>query len=180
MMSTYKERRRANLMALEVKHGSLEQLSNLTGVSASYLSQMKKVRHMGDKVARRIEQKLKLPVGWMDETHDGTAKGSAAKGGDLMQLPHYSPDQRVQELLNDLLSIPSGLRDYLHRKVKALKAYSELLTPFQRKNFPSPPADEAGYSAWEKELEHELNKTGASLEGVDDAPASKKRARVKA
>lgn len=155
-MSTYKDYRRENLLALERKFGSLEALSDAVGVSASYLSQMKKVRHMGDRVARRFEKKLGLQSGVMDFPPDGAAERLSTGGGSKMPVPHFSPDQSVQELLNDFLGIPPGLRGYVRRKVRELKAYSDQITPFQRNNFPEPPADPAGYAAWERELDAEL------------------------
>ena len=156
-MSTYKEHRRENLLALERQYGSLEALSDAVGVSASYLSQMKKIRHMGDRVARRIEKKIGLQPGSMDQPPGQAATASVVSGGGAkMQVPHYSPDQGVQDFLNDYLGIPAGLRSYLQRKAKELRSYSEQLTPFQRNNFPEPPSDAAGYAAWVKELEEEL------------------------
>jgi SOS-response transcriptional repressor LexA len=59
--------RRQNLLALEQEHRSLAELERKTGVSASYLSQVKGgYREMGDRVARTIEGKLHLGDGWMD------------------------------------------------------------------------------------------------------------------
>ena len=155
-MSTYKENRRENLLALERKFGSLEALSDAVDVSASYLSQMKSTRHMGDKIARRFERKLGLPQGSMDVPPGGQAAVLDKPGGGKMSLPHYSPDQRVQEFLSDYMEMPSGLKNYLRRKARELKLYTEKLTPFQRNNFPEPPVDPDGYTAWERELEAEL------------------------
>ena len=155
-MSTYKENRRENLVALEKRFGSLEALSDAVEVSASYLSQMKNTRHMGDKVARRFERKLGLPAGAMDQP-PGAATVVEKSGGGKMAVPaHYSPDQRVQEFLNDYMEMPSGLKNYLRRKAKELKLYSEKLTPFQRTNFGEPPVDPATYAEWERELNSEL------------------------
>lgn len=176
-MSTYKEHRRENLLALESRYGSLEGLSDAVGVSASYLSQMKKVRHMGDKVARRIEKKLGLPNGMMDLPPGGQvgSTASATGGAKMASVPHFSPDPRVQEVLNDYLSIPAGLRSYVLRKVKEMKGYSETLTPFQRNNFPEPPHDPAGYAAWERELEAELDRARAA-----DVPAPERKTPARA
>ena len=64
------EIRRANLeRMLREKGSSLVDFSRRTSVSAIYLTQVlsdKTQRHMGDKVARRIEAKLELPNGWLD------------------------------------------------------------------------------------------------------------------
>ena len=166
-MSSYKEHRRANLMALEKKFGSLEALSDAVEVSASYLSQMKNNRHMGDKVARRFEQKLGLPKLSMDQPPGGMA---AEPGGKQMSsLPHYSPDERVQEFLKDYMELPSGLKNYLRRRAREMKLYSQKLTQFQRNNFPEPPVDPEGFDAWKRELDAELDSV------VDSASASEKR-----
>ena len=161
-MSTYKENRRDNLVALERKFGSLEALSDAVGVSASYLSQMKNTRHMGDRVARRFEQKLGLPKGAMDQPPGGAAVVEKVSGGKV-SLPHYSPDQRVQEFLSDFMELPQGLRDHMLRKMRELKLYTVKLTPFQRNNFSVPPVDPAGYEAWERELESELKGMAEAL-----------------
>lgn len=164
VVSTYKENRRENLIALERKFGSLEALSDAVNVSASYLSQMKNTRHMGDKIARRFERKLGLPAGSMD-TPPGAPMAAVEKPiGGKMSVPHYSPNERVQEFLNDYLEVPVGLQNYLRRKVRELKLYTDKLTPFQRNNFPEPPVDPTGYEAWERELEAELRSIEAPAE----------------
>jgi SOS-response transcriptional repressor LexA len=61
--------RRANLAQLEQKFGSLAELERRADgeVTASYLSQVKNgYRDMGSKVARKLEEKLSLGLGWMD------------------------------------------------------------------------------------------------------------------
>ena len=64
-----KEIRRANMLALADQHGGLQALADATKTDAKYLSQVKnrwKGRGMGDDVARRIEEALGKPRGWMD------------------------------------------------------------------------------------------------------------------
>lgn len=62
--------RKQNLGLLLRESGMpLGEFAKQTGVSAIYLTQVlsaKTQRHMGDKVARRIENKRDLPPGWMD------------------------------------------------------------------------------------------------------------------
>lgn len=45
--------------------------ADTVGLASGHVSQIKtRVRNVGDEVARRIEQKLRLPHGWMDQSHD--------------------------------------------------------------------------------------------------------------
>jgi hypothetical protein len=68
-MSTY-ENRRTNLRALVEQWGGPLPLSKKLGYkNASFISQMSgphPTREVTEKSARRIEQKLGLPAGWMD------------------------------------------------------------------------------------------------------------------
>lgn len=75
-MKTVGEIRRDNLEQLIKQHGSLAQLNERIGLARTdaTLSQIRnqslsargKPRSMGDELARRIELKLGLEVGWMD------------------------------------------------------------------------------------------------------------------
>lgn len=164
VVSTYKENRRANLIALEKRFGSLEALSDHVGVSASYLSQMKKLRHMGDKVARRIEKRLNLPGGSMDWPSGavGNVGQQTAKAATTMKMPTltpYTPDANIQQFLKDFFEIPLGLRIHLIRRMAQFKAYSDKLTTFQRAHFPMPPDDEAGWLQWRNQLEAEIEQS---------------------
>lgn len=83
-MSTVAEIRRANLNLLlkEVGEGrgDAAKLARLTGVKAPTISQLRRVtyypngveRTMGDDIARKLEQGMGKPVGWMDHPHDTT------------------------------------------------------------------------------------------------------------
>lgn len=169
VVSTYKENRRDNLIALEKRFGSLEALSDHVGVSASYLSQMKKLRHMGDKVARRFEKRLNLPAGSMDWPAGATATaGTKVEGATTIKMPAYNPDQNVQEFLKDFFDLPKGLRIHLFRRMKQFKAYSDKLTPFQREHFPEPPDSDEGWLQWRNQLEAEIE---ASVK-ISSKPAS--------
>lgn len=156
-VSSYKENRRENLLALEKRMGSLEALSTQVGVSPSYLSQMKKLRHMGDKVARRIEKRLNLPAGSMDWPSGGVtqAQGTEIKG--TLKLGSYSPDQDIQRFLKDFFEIPMGLRAHLFRRMQQFKEYSESLSPFAREHFPMPPDTYEGWLQWRAQLEAEMD-----------------------
>lgn len=64
-----KEIRLANMLALAEQYGGLQGLADKTKTDAKYLSQVKnrwQGRGMGDEVARRIEDALGKPRGWMD------------------------------------------------------------------------------------------------------------------
>lgn len=78
-----KTARRYNLLALERDHRSLANIERVTegDVKASYLSQIKGGRGMGDQVARTLEQRLGLGRGWMDKTHEDDAQWVAAVSG---------------------------------------------------------------------------------------------------
>ena len=66
-----KQCRRDNVAYLLRKHGSQTKLGILTETPASYFSQVVNgTRNLGDGVARRIENKLTLPRGWLDQPHD--------------------------------------------------------------------------------------------------------------
>lgn len=172
-MSDYRANRRNNLFALEKQYATLAHLEERTGVSASYLSQLKKFRHMGDKTARRIEKKLTLPEGWMDVSHPTGAPPGTQKATGGLAVP-FEPNQRTQYFLEQYLNAPEAMRVYLEQKLSAIAAYVEKLTPFQRKNIGTPPSDPQQFAAWSKELEEELARV-ASTPGTKAEPSSKRR-----
>jgi len=66
------KRRRDNLSSCMVAVGSWTELAKLTGESVSMLVQVggpAPVRTMGEKFARKIEQRLGLAPGWLDQKH---------------------------------------------------------------------------------------------------------------
>lgn len=76
-----KEIRRLNLQILVDEQTSITKLSELTEISAAYLSQIlnkspsssnKTPRGMGNQTARKIEKRCGKPNGWMDNLHDET------------------------------------------------------------------------------------------------------------
>lgn len=90
-MSTVAEIRRANLNLLlkEVGEGrgDAAKLARLTGVKAPTISQLRRVTHypngvertMGDDIARKLEQGMDKPLGWMDHPHDTTRSRDEAE-----------------------------------------------------------------------------------------------------
>lgn len=78
-MKTNDETRRDNLVLAIKRAGSAAKLAEQTGSAAAYLSQIKMrtpnsktgvPKQMGDDLARRIEQALGVPAGWMDVDHE--------------------------------------------------------------------------------------------------------------
>ncbi len=66
--------RRANLVALLEQHDRDVDFAELCGLAPGHLSQMKtSKREVGDEVAARIEQRLRLEPGWMDRDHSRRA-----------------------------------------------------------------------------------------------------------
>lgn len=67
--------RRANLRSLIEKWGGPTTLAKRLGhASGSYLAQLagpNPSREVNEKVARSIEQSLDLPLGWLDQPHNG-------------------------------------------------------------------------------------------------------------
>lgn len=88
-----KDVRRANMLMLAEKYGSLRKLADQTDTPASYLSNIKnrakageRPRTMGDAVARKIESKLGLPRGWLDQQHDRAAERARARAKRLLEI----------------------------------------------------------------------------------------------
>ncbi|HGJ5880763.1 MAG TPA: S24 family peptidase [Arsenophonus nasoniae] len=79
-----KDIRRANLHALIQDFtvsgkNKKSQLADKIGIPAAQLSQISgnnPIRNIGDKIARRIEKSLNLPIGWMDVIHTKTLNPS--------------------------------------------------------------------------------------------------------
>lgn len=77
-MSTIDETRHANFLLLSARYPTLQAFANAVGRSHSQMSQIKtRARHsttglprsIGDDLARDIETRLGLSVGWMDVPH---------------------------------------------------------------------------------------------------------------
>ncbi len=95
--------RHANLLLAIRRIGSARKLADLAEVNAAYLSQVKsgspesktgKPKTMGDDVARKIEDALGEPEGWMDVEHevqqDAANDAPAARVGDLVSAAELS------------------------------------------------------------------------------------------
>src|ERR1035437_346861 len=75
--TTIEEVRRTNLNLLVTEKGTLIGLASISGTSAAYLSQILtrskmsngKVREVGSKLARKLEDGCSKPLGWMDKSN---------------------------------------------------------------------------------------------------------------
>lgn len=73
--------RRANLVALVSEFGSVQALADRAEIAATHLRNVinnQDGRELGDKLARRIEDKLNKPHGWMDAPHEEVPASWAA------------------------------------------------------------------------------------------------------
>lgn len=116
-MKTVGQTRRENLLLLLEKHGSLANLNEKLGLlrTDATLSQIKnqsrdsktgKPKMMGPTLARRIEQALALPTGWMDND----------------QLPPSYRQQRIAHAVKAM----EGMTDYqLDQTVKVVDTLAE-------------------------------------------------------
>ena len=72
-----KQIRLTNLRTLIAEAGTIANLARLSGTAPAYLSQITnglptstgRPRSVGDKLARKLEQALDKPYGWMDTSH---------------------------------------------------------------------------------------------------------------
>lgn len=105
--------RRANLLLLIDEAGSQAKLHRVTGVPAAYISQTsrgvehstgKKSRSIGCAVARRLEDKMGKPRGWMDTDHSALHVSSDLTGreGQLVGLFRILNDLEQVALIEDL------------------------------------------------------------------------------
>lgn len=145
-MKTCAEIRRENLIALASQFGSMAALLRATKRSDrdATFSQVKTGhRSMGDDLAREIEERLDLEVGWMD--HDQAAVRKAAE----VKSPPLFAEEEV--LLDDYRSLPEGWKFYIRHKAGELAGIARSLPPFLFESMRPLPAD-ASYWQWEENL----------------------------
>lgn len=157
-----KEIRRANMLMLAEELGSLRVLADKTGTDAKYLSQVKnrwrrpggQPTGMGDDVARRIEDALQKPRGWMDAPQKKGAKGaesamlSTKEEMLLLLFRGLTPEQQREQIKylhaayeanQDVQKyVPKPLRTYSNEDVEA--AFGKVPGPSRRakKRAPAP------------------------------------------
>ena len=103
-------RRRANLKRLYAIHGGPTRLAELLGLAnGSYLSQMASgTRPIRDRWARKIEETLRLPRGWMDTDH-GDAPLFAPPAAS-QNIPSPSSTAATEDLTtNTVLAVSAAL-----------------------------------------------------------------------
>lgn len=109
-----KEIRLANLIDLLGRSGLDVDFCKKIDMNPSYLPQLKaKTKSIGDKVARRIEERLGLERGYMDSVHEKN------------QLPEKMPGSDALATAFSIESLPAPLRDSLKRLVMQVCAYCE-------------------------------------------------------
>jgi transcriptional regulator with XRE-family HTH domain len=104
--------RKANLeKALQQRNATVADFAKQTGVSAIYLTQVlsaKTQRRMGDKVARRIENKAEFPAGWLD----------------MMDAPIASLSNRAIELAHKFDKLPEAVQQKIELEIEILYRFS--------------------------------------------------------
>lgn len=108
------EIRQLNLSLLISEAGTINELAARTGVGRVYVSHCKSgFRNIGDDVARRFEDGMKKPHGWMDAPHipDGHKMAAADVHNRLLKLPRPVTD--VVAAFLRLIENPEGGDDLL-------------------------------------------------------------------
>lgn len=110
-MDSISDVRRANIRALVEERGGLSKLSRALGYkNPSFLSQMTSAtgatREVTERSARRIEEALGLPTGYLDERHDAPTPARQPQADAVVSTPSGSvavevksgpvPEQSVQ------------------------------------------------------------------------------------
>lgn len=107
--------RRANLLVLMSGYPAEHEykFAEAVDTASSYLSQLKKGEkrdgspvNMGSKFARKVEQKLGLNDGWMDQIHEETKK---ILGGSIDSTNNISSEAKPTEKIKGSTSQPSDL-----------------------------------------------------------------------
>jgi len=132
-MKSMEDIRRDNLKLLIDEAGSQAKLAVLSGLPPSYISQVHrgvlhstggKPRTMGNDIARRLENKMGKPAGWMDTDHSALSIESDLSGreGQLVGLFRLLSDLDQKLLVDDLtqrLRQRSGLSTQTPAELKA-------------------------------------------------------------
>lgn len=115
---TIDEIRWENLLEL-IGKASLAAFAQQYALNESHLSQLKnRTRNIGKGFARQLENKMGIPKGWMDATHDGGQE--AAEG-----LPLTVADPRKLALLALFDALPKSAQDEVISDLAAKKQYFE-------------------------------------------------------
>lgn len=142
--------RRRNLVAL-IGGKTQREFAEETGMSDRHVSQLVNgFRQMGDVIARRIEEKLRLPRGWMDASHAGQEARQPAADYGLDLVTAAEIDAAIEKFRR----LHPAFREYIAMKMDQLLAYSEELPGFIKKNLQAP--TRPGYYEWERDLEADM------------------------
>lgn len=101
-----KEIRLNNLLALAGRYDQDIEFCKRIEMNPSYLPQLKgKTKTIGDKIARKVEEKLGLPHGYMDVTHDPS------------EMAPKPPEADVMATAYAIEALPKSLSDQLKRLI---------------------------------------------------------------
>lgn len=120
-----KEIRLNNLKALIAKAGTAAEFSKQSDTATSLLSQIlspNPTRNIGDRLARKIEEKLNLPPGWMDSPHNVVIDRSYSEG----EIKQAAPDKNADRF-QTLLKIGGLIEDFTPAELAELQAQVELI-----------------------------------------------------
>lgn len=107
-----KEIRLNNLLALSSKYGRIVDFCDRIAMNPSYFSQIKSGKKaIGDDIARKVEEKLGLPRGYMDSAQDED------------KLPSKPPETDALATAYSIEALPAPLREQFKRLVFQVAAY---------------------------------------------------------
>lgn len=102
------EIRRRNLLLLLERYEQDKDFAAQVGIGTTYLSRLKRPgeREMGGPIARRIEERLKLPYGWMDALHADDGEPVEPSGPPL-KVPVLAADEvrLARKLVNNYVPL---------------------------------------------------------------------------
>lgn len=126
------------MLRLVEQYKTLEFLAEQTGSSAAHLSQIKNGKSMGGRVARRFEERLQLPKGWMDQQHSPTSESPL-----------------TMQAIADFEALPPAFQKHIANKMRELRAYAECLPEYIRSSLQRPD-DPAKWRDWELQVEADM------------------------
>jgi transcriptional regulator with XRE-family HTH domain len=117
--------RRQNLERLISEYGSIAEVARKTGMSDSYLSQVRnRTRGMGHIVAFSIEKELGLETGWMSRDQDQVRERPSTYGGEA----ETTADEKLKRVLSSWESLTERQKDEVVRNITGLeRSNKELL-----------------------------------------------------
>ena len=127
-----------NLFLVIQKAGSQAKLADLIGVKSSYLSQIKNEKHptnMGNDVARRIEEALLLPHGWMDKLETTKEMNIDVNKFKAMQKEEDEAEHELMTYFPMLLARQQ--KDILDRVKAYWEENRQLFSEFEKKRLKS-------------------------------------------